>query len=198
MDAAREIIHRAGPKALTMRAVAQRVGVTHAAPYRHFANKAALVTAAGREELALLARLLRDRRRAGLHAMGQSYLLHGQQHEALYCSAFSQQPCGNGHRQQGFDAIVNELVVALREHLKTPVEPGELDRSALHLWAGWHGATMLAITAAVPMDGRSSSVTSNANPIEASQLIATHCACVSDRLRRGSYAREDGPAQRDG
>ncbi len=45
VTAAVEIINRFGPQALTLRAAAKRLGVTAAAPYRHFANKRALLAA---------------------------------------------------------------------------------------------------------------------------------------------------------
>jgi AcrR family transcriptional regulator len=39
------ILHEEGASALTLRAVARRAGVSHAAPYRHFADKDALLAA---------------------------------------------------------------------------------------------------------------------------------------------------------
>jgi AcrR family transcriptional regulator len=43
--AAHDLIEEQGIAAVTLRSVAQRVGVTHAAPYRHFKDKAALLSA---------------------------------------------------------------------------------------------------------------------------------------------------------
>src|SRR5256885_5050114 len=45
IDGALELIEERGVSALTLREVARRVGVTHAAPQRHFADRAALVAA---------------------------------------------------------------------------------------------------------------------------------------------------------
>src|SRR2546429_977719 len=45
IDAALELIEERGVPALTLREVARQVGVTHAAPQRHFADRAALVAA---------------------------------------------------------------------------------------------------------------------------------------------------------
>src|SRR5437667_2422178 len=45
IDAALELIEERGVSALTLREVARRVGVTHAAPQRQFADLAALVAA---------------------------------------------------------------------------------------------------------------------------------------------------------
>lgn len=45
IDAATEVIEESGPKALTIRAVANIAGVSHGAPYRHFSDKDALLVA---------------------------------------------------------------------------------------------------------------------------------------------------------
>ena len=43
LEAARTILEEEGLAALSLRAVARRAGVSHAAPYRHFANHEALL-----------------------------------------------------------------------------------------------------------------------------------------------------------
>ena len=45
LDAVAELIADGGAAAVTLRAVAQRVGVSHAAPAHHFGNKSGLITA---------------------------------------------------------------------------------------------------------------------------------------------------------
>lgn len=49
INAAIEAIARGGVEALSLRALAREIGVSHAAPVRHFSNKAALLTAIARE-----------------------------------------------------------------------------------------------------------------------------------------------------
>jgi len=49
LDAALELLAREGASALTLREVARRAGVTHAAPYRHFTDKQALLAAVAEE-----------------------------------------------------------------------------------------------------------------------------------------------------
>ncbi len=46
--AAARLLDEGGPEAVTLRAVAQAVGVSHNAPYRHFEDKRALLTAVAR------------------------------------------------------------------------------------------------------------------------------------------------------
>jgi AcrR family transcriptional regulator len=54
LDAALRTIAREGPSAVSLRSLARRVGVSHAAPANHFADKAALFTAIAVEGFTLL------------------------------------------------------------------------------------------------------------------------------------------------
>src|SRR5919107_731159 len=49
LDAALELLRAEGAAALTLRAVARAAGVSQAAPYRHFADRGALVAAVAEE-----------------------------------------------------------------------------------------------------------------------------------------------------
>ena len=60
VDAALEIIERRGPKALSMRAVARRAGVSSAAPYRHFCSRDELLAAVSEEGFSTLAEHIRE------------------------------------------------------------------------------------------------------------------------------------------
>jgi AcrR family transcriptional regulator len=51
LDAAAEAVEQEGLAALSLRALARKVGVSHAAPARHFPDKAALLTALATEAL---------------------------------------------------------------------------------------------------------------------------------------------------
>jgi AcrR family transcriptional regulator len=55
-----EILHEEGVHALTLRAVARRAGVSHAAPYRHFSDKEALLAAIAEDGYRRLAAGLAD------------------------------------------------------------------------------------------------------------------------------------------
>jgi len=49
VEAAFELVKEFGPAGITLREAARRAGVTHAAPYRHFADKEALLAAVAEE-----------------------------------------------------------------------------------------------------------------------------------------------------
>src|SRR5438477_2745263 len=90
IDGALELIEERGVPALTLREVARRVGVTHAAPKRHFADRSALVAALaehGFRGLAAHVGLVRSSRRPRdsaerLRALGVAYIEYAIAHPA--------------------------------------------------------------------------------------------------------------------
>jgi AcrR family transcriptional regulator len=60
LDAALELIAKEGPSAVSLRSLARRLGVSHAAPANHFPDKAALFTAIAVEGFTLLAEAMAD------------------------------------------------------------------------------------------------------------------------------------------
>src|SRR5688500_16694219 len=94
LDAALPLVRDGGPEALTLRAVARAAGVSQTAPYRHFADRAALVAAVADEGFERLhARLLaavtaperttgrkQETPRAGLQAIAVAYVEFALEH----------------------------------------------------------------------------------------------------------------------
>ena len=60
LDAALDLIATDGPSAVSLRSLARRLGVSHAAPANHFPDKAALFTAIAVEGFTMLARAITD------------------------------------------------------------------------------------------------------------------------------------------
>lgn len=90
VDAAATLLDQGGEAAVTLRAVAQAVGVSHNAPYRHFADRAALLAGvAERDFLAFTAAFEEIRRsRNGALAKVEAALgvfaAYGEAHPARY------------------------------------------------------------------------------------------------------------------
>jgi AcrR family transcriptional regulator len=91
LDSALALIDAQGVEALTLRAVAGRVGVTHAAPYRHFVDKGDLLAAVAGEGFKLLSErteIARDAAGPGpvgrLLAIGVAYVRFALDHPAHY------------------------------------------------------------------------------------------------------------------
>src|SRR3954465_7910303 len=90
VDAAGDILRREGPEALTLRAVARRAGVSQAAPYRHFADRRALVGAVAERGFARLQEAMMQAMtpdaagRFGLKQVACAYVGFGHENPAEY------------------------------------------------------------------------------------------------------------------
>ena len=145
---------RAGPQ-FTLREVARRAGVSHAAPYKHFPDKAALLT-----EIALIGfDRLRDALRgaslganadalAALTAMGWAYLTFGQTNPGLYRLMFGAELGGNpdlhlsGRAMGALDEVIAVLERGQAEGL---IRPRPVRGQAAACWAQLHGLTLLTL-----------------------------------------------------
>jgi AcrR family transcriptional regulator len=88
-QAARKLLDRGGAEGVTMRRVAQKVGITPMAIYRHFPDRAALLNALADEGFEELAAWLAGQRLTGdveerLYRMGDLYLEHALEHPKLF------------------------------------------------------------------------------------------------------------------
>lgn len=89
MSAAREMLEQEGPNGLSLRALARRTGVSHAAPYRHFATRQDLLMAVAAEGFNELARSMRSKEGDSLKAIGQAYVTFAVANPSLYKLMFS-------------------------------------------------------------------------------------------------------------
>jgi AcrR family transcriptional regulator len=86
LRAAVEVIGHAGPAAMSLREVARRAGVTHAAAAYHFGDKAGLLTAVAAQGYRMLAEELRSARdaRRGFLEVGVAYVQFAVSHRAHF------------------------------------------------------------------------------------------------------------------
>jgi len=79
-------IEQSGPAAMSLRAVARRAGVTHAAATHHFGDRAGLLTAVAAEGYDLLAEALREARhtRGSFLEVGVAYVRFAVTHRAHF------------------------------------------------------------------------------------------------------------------
>jgi AcrR family transcriptional regulator len=164
LDAAVALIGEVGPRGFTLREVARRAGVSHNAPYRHFAAKDELLVAVAQEGF--------DR----LTAVMQKTLVRGKSpRERL-------QLCGCGYvnfalRWPQHFLVMFDLPPALREHCKNQrigenafrvlldcitaaqqsgdLPPGDPLPLAWTAWSLVHGIAKLAISGNLPLNARS-------------------------------------------
>jgi AcrR family transcriptional regulator len=79
-QAATEILEEQGVTALSLREVARRAGVSHNAPYRHFADRDALLAALAAEGFAQLAGMLEEAGARGPRQRGEAYVRFALEH----------------------------------------------------------------------------------------------------------------------
>lgn len=139
----------------TLREVARRAGVSHAAPYKHFPDKASLLTELsmrGFDQLraaleAAIAEHPRSVRKAFLSAAA-AYVRFGTEHSALYRLMFSAE-AGPGAQLHSSERAMGALGVVL-ELLRRGQQQGwfrqrPVQGQAAACWAQVHGLTLLAI-----------------------------------------------------
>jgi AcrR family transcriptional regulator len=160
LAAAARLLRAAGPDALTLRAVARAAGVSQTAPYRHFADRRALVVALAEESFAELERdLLRaaaapeavigapqQTPRGGLQAIALQYVRFALAHPSEYRVMFGAELSADGARLPSRQKVFTFLRVGI-ERLQEGglIGPGDSDQLALTCWALVHGLVMLAL-----------------------------------------------------
>jgi AcrR family transcriptional regulator len=155
IEASLALIAEEGFSALTLREVARRAGVTHAAPYRHFPDKEALLAAVAEEGFRTMAALMRERmdKESGplerLGACGVAYVLFAVQHPAhfrvMFGPHFSKPRDHEGLAKEGgtaFGLLVQSIVQGQEAGLLLEGEPMPL---ALMAWSQVHGLASLLV-----------------------------------------------------
>jgi AcrR family transcriptional regulator len=154
MDEALTIIAEQGADALTLRDLARRTGVTHAAPHHHFRDKTALLTALSIEGWALLDKAMTTaEEQAGasplerLLAVGRAYILFADEHRDYFAVMLRPETFRPDCELRDEDcqgAAWRHLIEGLVACQQAGVAPqGDPLPIALHLWSLVHGlATM--------------------------------------------------------
>ncbi|MFC4106775.1 TetR/AcrR family transcriptional regulator [Micromonospora zhanjiangensis] len=146
LGAAAEVIGESGPGALSLRDLARRAGVSHAAPAHHFGDKAGLLTALATQGFDLLADALRA---AGddLLEIGVAYVGFAVRHRAHFEVMF---------RPDLYRADDAELLAA-RNRTRRILRGGvarrtgqDPDVDALAAWSIVHGFATLWLSGALP------------------------------------------------
>jgi AcrR family transcriptional regulator len=155
VDAAVGLVERHGAEALTLRAAARRAGVSPAAPYRHFADKRALLAAVAEEGFRLLTETLRGAGRPDdeplerFRARGLGYVAFATTHPAHFRVMFGREigehaayPTLREAAGQAFEVLVEGVAECQRVGAVRSGEPREL---ALASWSAVHGLCVLLV-----------------------------------------------------
>ncbi|HKG93971.1 MAG TPA: TetR/AcrR family transcriptional regulator [Gemmatimonadaceae bacterium] len=170
VDAALALLREHGLEALTLRAVARAAGVSQTAPYRHFADRAALLAGVAEDGFRrLYTRMLRavgapispgHTERSGLQRLALEYLRFALEHPAEYRLMFGDELAGHapaalppafGEARESVFALLRGGIVRLQE--LGLVRAGDPAAMALSAWALVHGLAMLSLDGQVRRAG---------------------------------------------
>jgi len=169
LDAALQVLTEKGLAGLTLRGVARRTGVSEAAPYHHFASKAALVEALVVETLQQLAQALQEAAQATtgtqldrLVAVGVAYVRFALEHRAGFQILYRPELRQLSYPRTATDGMVRspieragmaayqvlvDAIVACQQ--AGMVVPGDPLLLALTAWATVHGLAELLLDGVV-------------------------------------------------
>jgi AcrR family transcriptional regulator len=150
------IVAEQGSHELSLRALARKAGVSHAAPYRHFADKAELMAAVAEEGFENLRQALEAASAAAsggalerFCAGGEAYIRFAVEHPAHYRVMFGWEGREKAKPEaliqagrRAFEVLLTS-VASLQQGGILP--PGDPLPFALDIWAAEHGLAMLYI-----------------------------------------------------
>lgn len=152
LTTAEDMLERDGMVALSLRAVAKQAGVSHAAPYRHFANKQALLEALAAGGFEALERAIDDAAakhpgdpRQQLIETGAAYVREAvarpQRAQLMFGGSLGFE-AARGPARTAFDALTNVVRRGQKAGLFEPAPTREL---VLSVWSAAHGLAMLIV-----------------------------------------------------
>lgn len=156
IQAGLEMLAEGGAAALELRKVARRAGVSHAAPYRHFVDKQALIAAINEEGFRQLAQRIRNTLRESsddsleqLQAIARAYVLFARENPWLMREMYS----GLSIEREAFPSLQSASKAVFHiyaEVVERGQEQGSIvegDPAALAgvLWSVLHGVAILVI-----------------------------------------------------
>lgn len=156
LDAAWELVAARGLRELTLREVARRVGVTHAAPYHHFPDRDTLLDAMADEAYVELDAAMTEAKQgideAGerLFVLGRAYVDFARRRPERIEVMFRRKTARTGGPpEQGARAFQHlvDAISACQEAGKAP--QGDVYALVLSAWSLVHGLSLLAIEGAL-------------------------------------------------
>jgi AcrR family transcriptional regulator len=150
LDAALAVINESGSSQLTIREVARRAGVSHTAPYRHFADKDELIVAVVEQGFELLQQPMQTEKHAAAKApnsqfaaSGTAYIDFALQHPAYYRVMYSGDLLTSSG-QESLQHTSSNTFAQMVDDIKTCqqlniVKPGDAALQALAILSTVHG-----------------------------------------------------------
>ena len=140
---------RGGAEAISIKALAKQLGVSQPAPYRHFADREALleaVTAAAFRQFNAVMRESIDKpsKQSKLLRFAHAMLTFGLRRNGIYRLIFASRTMACAQKGSELHNAAMEAFALLLEALEAPAIGLLRERQALKIWASLHGVVMLA------------------------------------------------------
>jgi len=172
VSAALEVLSETQSTEFSLRELARRAGVSHNAPYKHFADKRELLAAVSAVGFERLAKRMTDATerfsnpRARLSAMARDYVRHGVDNPALYRLMFGGYLTGPDEDRPAIERAAAEKTKALLADAiikgglgsaipNTPRHERKIAGALLIYWSLLHGLTLLLVDRLVGPRGKS-------------------------------------------
>jgi AcrR family transcriptional regulator len=152
VDAARRILEAEGPTALSLRAVAREAGVSPAAPYHHFKDKAELLDAVAAQGWEILDQMMAEARdradlRDKLLALGIAYVCFARDNPALYrvmYDAARDKEALPEEMHDNEDSAYCKVRDTMVELGADPADTTEIELATTAAWCAAHGLAEMA------------------------------------------------------
>jgi AcrR family transcriptional regulator len=149
VQAALREAEQGGPEAISIKALAKRLGVSQPAPYRHFADREALLQAVTAEAFRQFNAILREAidkpsKRSKLSRFAQTALDFGLRRNGIYRLMFASRTMACAAKDSELHVAAREALGLLISSLEAPAVGLLRERHALQFWAALHGLITLA------------------------------------------------------
>ena len=149
VQAALREAERGGPEAISIKALAKDLGVSQPAPYRHFADREALLQAVTAEAFRQFNAILREAidkpsKRSKLSRFAQASLEFGLRRNGIYRLMFASRTMACAEANSELHVAAHETLATLVESFEAPAVGLLRERHALQVWAALHGVISLA------------------------------------------------------
>jgi AcrR family transcriptional regulator len=149
VQAALAEVEQGGPEAVSIKALAKKLGVSQPAPYRHFADREALLEAVTAEAFRQFSAVLRDSitkpsKRSKLSRFAQATLAFGLRRNGIYRLMFASRTMACTPKGSELRNAAMQTFGLLLDALEAPAVGLIRERHALKIWAALHGVVMLA------------------------------------------------------
>jgi AcrR family transcriptional regulator len=174
LAAAEALLVEGGIESLSWREIARRAGVSPGAPYHHFADKSALLTALAQQHLSELDQQFQAMRAAHddptdqLHALGLVYVGYALDHPAAFRLMFRPEMGSPFSNEPGVTPVFGVLLQVVQAcRANSGSDPNDTERVAFAAWSLVHGL------AALLLDGPLAALASDREQVRALVMTST-------------------------